>query len=113
MKNLDQIRAQNALGIGIGQGAGEGDSVTKKVTAMVRENGLLGALAFAIEKEHGYSDVFNAVVNHLVVVERLPEQQGGWQLRNFMNFLCGLNSSALRSLTAEVLAYLSYLRRFS
>jgi CRISPR/Cas system CMR-associated protein Cmr5 small subunit len=111
MKNLDQIRAKNAISVSIGQGADGGDAVAKKVPAMIRENGLLGALAFAIEKEKGYRDVFVAVIAHLKEIKRLPGT--GETLETFLKDLCAVDASTLRSLTAEVMAYLGYLRRFN
>ena len=66
MKNLDQIRAKNALEAAHNKrfkGINDGD-VVKKVPAMIQQNGLLGALAFAIDKEKGYKDVLDACIEH-------------------------------------------------
>lgn len=110
MKNLDQIRAKNAIAASIGQGAEGGDSVAKKVPAMIRENGLLGALAFALEKDKGYKDVFVAIIRHLKDIGSLPGK--GETPETFLQDLCAVDASALRTLTSEIMAYLGYLRRF-
>ena len=53
MQNYEQIRARNALAVATDKknyvftGGGDGLSVAKEVPAQIRENGLLGALAFA------------------------------------------------------------------
>jgi CRISPR type III-B/RAMP module-associated protein Cmr5 len=126
MKNLDQIRAKNALAASQDtrfSGANDGE-VVKKIPTMIRESGLLGALAFACEakeengkyelKNKGYNDVFVAVIKHLNGSE---EQIGLGKFNekpeNFINELCRMDSAKLRAVTAEILAYLAYLRRFA
>lgn len=112
MKNLDQIRALNALHCTIGTGVEGGESVAKKVPTMIRENGLLGAAAFAQETGKGYADVFHAVITHLQSIGRLP---AGTQipLELFIEYLCKQDAVVLRAITAEAMAYLNFLRRFA
>ncbi len=112
MKNLEQIRAKNALDEKtIGKGAGDGDSVAKKVPTMIRENGFLGAMAFAREKGAGYADVFNAIIRHLKSVKQLPDTAA--DMDGVLTYLCGKDAQTLRAVTAEAMAYLNYLRRFA
>ncbi len=91
MKNLEQIRAYNAI-TAQGRWAGVNDGeVVKKIPAMIRENGLLGAAAFAVDKtgkekerkrneppgipakwfdgKSGQEEVFDAIIDHLIKVE--------------------------------------------
>lgn len=111
IKNLEQIRAKNALSANIGGGAGDGDAVAKKVPTMIRENGFLGAMAFAKEKGVGYADVFNAIITHLAEVNRLPGTRRDFD--GFFADLCAADAHKLRAITAEAMAYLNYLRRFA
>ena len=107
MKNLEQIRAKNALNAKIGTGKEGGEAIAKKVPAMIIENGFLGAYAFASETGKGYLDVFNAIISHLTEVGLVPPGKG-----NIMHF-CELDANALRAVTAEAMAYLNYLRRLA
>lgn len=114
MKNLDQIRAKNALEATQDtrfSGANNGE-VAKKVPTMIMENGLIAAAAFAIETGKGYEGVFNAIIAHLHTVACLPGT-GKMKLNGFVEDLCNSDSSTLRKVTAETMAYLSYLRRFA
>ncbi|MDR1816587.1 MAG: type III-B CRISPR module-associated protein Cmr5 [Puniceicoccales bacterium] len=110
MKNLEQHRAKNALKASVGTGAEGGDSVSKKVPAMIRENGFLGAMAFAKEKGAGYADVFNAIIAHLADIGQLHGLPANFD--GFLAGLCDADAATLRAVTAESLAYLNYLRRF-
>lgn len=123
MKNLDQIRAKNALDAANGntfKGANDGE-VVKKVPAMIRESGLLGALAFACEgkeekngvklKNEGHNGVFRAIIKHLGDLGRLPGKTTDPE--GFLANLCEADAASLRSVTAEAMAYLAFLRRFA
>lgn len=113
MKNLDQIRAANALNKDVGGGPKEGRNIAKKVPTMIRENGLLGAAAFAYETGEGYADVFNLIIAHLRNVGRLPDEKK-ITLELFIEYLSKNSDAAtLRALTAESMAYLNFLRRFA
>ena len=114
MKNLDQIRAAHAvLAAGkIGTGKEGGRAVAKKAPALIEANGFLGALAFAIEAKEGILTVFQAVIDYLVdnkmafgITQKAPE--------GFFAELCTRDAATLRAVTAETMAYLSYLRRFA
>ncbi len=116
MKNLDQIRAKNAYGASCNlQFKGENDGqVVKKIPTMIRENGFIGALAFAMEKQKGYIKVFDAILEHLrdprVGAISDPTVDNSAKL---MKYTCSGDASRLRDLTTESMAYLSYLRRFA
>lgn len=114
MKNLEQIRAKNALDATTGKtfkGANDGE-VVKKIPTMIRENGLLGALAFAVENESkkGHADVFRAIIRHLADIRVIKKEI---DLTAFVQELCAADAVYLRVVTAESMAYLNYLRRFA
>jgi len=112
MKNLDQIRAKNALAAvaHIGEGAEGGEAVAKKVPVMIRENGFIAAMAFAKEKGKGYADVFKAIIVHLKDIDQLHGISDDFD--GFLAGLCQKDSVVLRAVTSEAMAYLNYLRRF-
>lgn len=142
MRNLEQIRAKNALGAVkyIGTGSDGGKAVAKKVPAQIIQNGFLGALAFAIESvadekkfskgldgwfyylkartnndKHegcGYANTFTAFLKHLKPVG-LNHDLPCDDLQKFLDALCAKDADVLRAVTAEALAYLNYLRRFA
>lgn len=124
MRNLDQIRAGNAFEAAQGttyRGANDGE-VVKKIPTMIRENGLLGALAFACEtkieggrvkpKNEGHNEVFGAIITHLNSLEtKLRDFDPNPEI--FHQQLCSESPILLQAITAEVMAYLSFLRRFA
>lgn len=123
-KNLAQIRAKNAWEARLMNfdGAKKGRNVVKRIPSMIIENGLLGAMAFAIEKKNknqsivGYYNVFCALLKHFKdeaineeSVQTVPDNQVNvW----FFKLINTCSSADLRRVTSESLAYLSYLRRF-
>jgi len=121
MKNLDQIRAANAIHHKdtVFPGA-EGGEVVKKVPTLIRDNGMLAAAAFAAEpkgeegkyKNPGHKKVFDCIIEHLASdgVEILKKKM---QLEDFIQYLAAGDSAMLRNITAESMAYLNYLRRFA
>ncbi|MBR1835904.1 MAG: type III-B CRISPR module-associated protein Cmr5 [Kiritimatiellae bacterium] len=115
MQNLAQVRAKNALSAapGIGSGQGDGKSVAKKVPAQIIQNGILGALAFAIETQAGYLDVFNAVCVHLRSPELAALRISPSSPNALFDALSNASSDTLRAVTAETLEYLNYFRRFA
>jgi len=116
MKNLEQIRAKNALEAAENDfykfsGPGGGD-IVKKVPTMIMENGLLAAMAFAVEDKNksGYVDVFKACLEHLKDVKDVKEVK---EVKEYLSDLTTKDSSELRAVTSEIMAYLNYLRRFA
>jgi len=120
-RNLEQIRARNALKAAdsIGKGKEGGRAVAKKVPAQIVQNGFLGALAFAIESSdngrddtNGYGNTFKALQKHLKDVGKDLGVCGG-DLKGFLDGLCTKSADDLRLITDEALCYLNYLRRFA
>jgi len=126
MKNLEQIRASNALKAThkmnfSGQDGGE---VAKKVPTLIRESGLLATLAFALEMKEknkrfvyvheGMKNIMDSIVKHLSHpdIRRLPtsiEDADQWMTSLVKN----ASAIELQDQTAEAMAYLSYFRRFA
>ena len=83
-QNYAQIRAKNAWKASQDTvfKATEGGEAVKKVPAMIIENGLLGAMAFAIEKGEGYLKTFQALLDHLkemnLVSVKIVKDVEGW-----------------------------------
>ncbi len=109
MKNLEQIRAKNALKAANNPEykfcGKDGGQIVKKIPTMILENGILATIAFAVEDKNkgGYEDVFRACIKHLD--KRFSPVE-------FLRELTNDDSANLRAVTAETMAYLSYLRRF-
>lgn len=113
-RNLDQIRAANAINVKIARKPGDSKAIAKKVPTMIMENGLIATAAFALESNvDGYECVFvNGIIPHLKSLRMLPGQRLE-DLRGFTSDLCDVESAELRVITSESLAYLNYLRRFA
>ncbi|MDD4180906.1 MAG: type III-B CRISPR module-associated protein Cmr5 [Victivallaceae bacterium] len=110
IQNLDQIRAANALKAAKSKMGGKNSGeVVKKIPPMIRENGILGALAFAKENGKGYEVCFNAIIEHLKSLGKTSSND----LDSFLNELTQANSAKLREVTSEAMLYLNYLRRFA
>lgn len=119
MKNLEQLRAKDALVAAgsIGTAKDGGRAVAKKVPAMIVANGFLGALAFAIESESksdGYASVFKVIIHHLKNSGMMFSIDcADDNLNGFLDGLCAKDAATLRAVTDESMAYLNYLRRFA
>lgn len=122
MRNLDQIRAAHAIGKrNVPIPGSEGGEVVKKVPMLIRQNGLLAALAFACErkkegwKNEGYHKVFEFVTEHLAQCPNLRMPGASVDpdpVVNYDQWLADQPSDTLRTHTAEIMAYLGYLRRY-
>lgn len=114
--NYEQIRAKNALKAAptIMTGKEGGQTVAKKVAAMIIENGFIGAMAFAIEAGDsvGNYHVFQAILTHLKSV-KMDFGMDCSRVETFLDQLCGKNAGVLRAVTTESMAYMCYLRRFA
>jgi len=121
MKTLAQIRADNALkaakkpGMGLGK---EGGDALSGFPMLIKMDGLLAALAFAIErksensrKHPGAFLIANAIAEHLS-----NKKIGIASSTNADDLVKELandpDDSKLRRATAETLAYINYLKRF-
>lgn len=119
LRNLAQIRAKNAYAAARDTAfAGkDGGEVVKKIPALIVSDGLLGTLAFALDKgkESGHWAVFEAVLRHLQdgdIADATARDAGG-ELGTWFDRLADASAEQLRQTTAEVLAYLAFLRRFA
>lgn len=115
MKNLEQIRAANALAYADSAekfGGQEGGEVVKKLPAMIMSNGLLAAAAFATNKGTGWSICFDHLARHLAHGEVAILSTKGGSLGVLLRELSGGESSTLKMATNEALAWLSYAGRF-
>ncbi len=123
-KTLDQIRVAVALPAkgNIERGQGGGDKI-KNFPTMIQNNGLLGALAFAVEpngrnyKNQAEYDMSKFVVEYL---NKLKEEgytvTGETDIENpesLIKFLTKCSPAQFRRINAEVIAFLNYFRRFA
>lgn len=124
MKNMEQIRAGNAWRCTQGASFAGKDSgqVAKKVPALIREHGLLGTLAFALEKKgkngeyavEGFKRVLDTVAQHLSCKEIGYLPGSVKDAEDWLQYLTEkADSMQLREQTAEAMQYLSYFRRFA
>jgi CRISPR/Cas system CMR-associated protein Cmr5 small subunit len=111
MQNLDQIRAANALDAA----ARVNRKAVTKLPAMIVNNGLLAAAAFAKDRSEELRDAMNAVAEHLADrrIGHLPEASRTTDALLGHLVGPGVGSDRLRLATSEALAYLSYLKRFA
>ena len=118
IRTLAQIRALNALTAAENKdhkykGINDGE-VVKKIPAYIIESGLLGALAFALEKGGGHLEVFEAVLTHLKSDGiNDPTARSAADPKAWFEALAKADVSELRAATAETMAYLAFLRRFA
>jgi CRISPR/Cas system CMR-associated protein Cmr5 small subunit len=118
MKNLEQIRASNAIkyaDAGVKTRGAQGGEVVKKLPALVMSNGLLAAGAFAYSKGEGegWYVCFDHLAAHLAHPEIGVAPRDKNTLRKLMDFLTGeADSATLKQATDEALAWLCYARRF-
>jgi CRISPR/Cas system CMR-associated protein Cmr5 small subunit len=117
MKNLEQIRAANALAYakaGQNTRGQQGGNVLKKLPALVMGNGLLaaGAFAYAQRPDSGWRTCFDHIAKHLAHPEIAiaPHQDTTDKLMDFLS--AKADSQVLKLATEEALAWLSYARRF-
>ena len=118
--NLDQLRGLNAFAMAedVKRSTGGGQMTAKKVATQVRENGFLGALAFALErkkdggfKNAGHQSVFETIRRHLLSAKRLSSECDSTDAM-FEKVSEG-SADELRAVTDETMAYMNYLRRFA
>ena len=107
MKNLEQIRAANAMDAckKYTFKTKKDSDVVKPLATMVLDCGLLPSMAFALENsDPAYSQVFDAFISHrgsAVTLDKYTEE------------LAKTDATMLRIITAEFVAYIRYLRRFA
>lgn len=135
MKNLEQIRARNALKCPTATGE-HGGEVVKKIPPLIMNHGLLASAAFAYEekkqgysknsatkalspaafayeeKKPGYAVVFDHIAKHLSDPEVAILNPSSTDLQKMMTELTEGDSNLLRKATNEAMAWLTYARRF-
>jgi CRISPR type III-B/RAMP module-associated protein Cmr5 len=121
MHNLDQIRAENALvacGLKSAPAARPAiervaESAVTKLPALIVNNGLLAAAAFAQKKGEEMLRAMNAVAWHLADhrVHRLPANCT--TTRGLAEHLALSESQDLRLASSEALSFLSYMKRYA
>ena len=122
--NLEQYRALMALDSAkdIEAGTGGGQMVAKKVATQIRENGFLGALAFASEKKKdkdgvlkfknpGHQSVFEAIRKYLVGISAIKGAVDSTDM--MMESVAKCSAAELRYIMSESIDYMNYLRRFA
>lgn len=118
MKNLEQIRAANALAYakaGVNTRGAQGGEVVKKLPALIMSNGLLAAGAFAYAKGpgDGWYVCFDYLAKHLSHKDVGVVPQDKSDLKNLMDYLAKeADSATLKQATDEALAWLCYAKRF-
>ncbi len=117
MKNLEQIRAANALAYinsGHDTRGKENGNILNKLPALIMGNGLLaaGAFAFAQRDGSGWKACFDHIAKHLAHQE-IAIAPGQDDLKKLMDFLSNkADSQVLKDATEEALGWLAYARRF-
>ena len=117
MKNLDQIRAHNAVQCLQRRFRGQADGeVIRKIPALILNDGLLSTLAFGIQKGGDHLEAGNVIATHLstqgidIFAPRAGQPATG---RELLETLASQpTDTLLRRATAEALAFLNYLKRF-
>jgi CRISPR/Cas system CMR-associated protein Cmr5 small subunit len=118
MKNLEQIRAANALAYaeaGVNTRGSQGGEVVKKLPALIMSNGLLAAGAFAYAKNEGegWYVCFDHLAKHLAHVDVGVVPRDKANLKALLDYLTrAADSGTLKQATDEALAWLCYAKRF-
>lgn len=123
-QNLEQLRAKHALGFAQKVADGkvkatgqQGGDAMKKIPPMIMANGLLAAIAFAIEQKKdgsarpGHQAIFDAIAEHLASGE-IAITPGVSTAKQLLDKLAKEDSHTLKLATSEALAWLGYARRF-
>lgn len=118
MKNLEQIRAANAMAYakaGVNTRGTKGGEVVKKLPALIMTNGVLAASAFAYAKgdTDGWYICFNHLASHLAAAEVGVVPHSKSNLVALLDHLTReADSATLKEATDESLAWLCYAKRF-
>ncbi len=118
MKNLEQIRAANALAYadaGVNTRGAKGGEVVKKLPALIMSNGLLAAGAFAYAKGEGegWYVCFDHLAQHLAHPDVAVVPGTRTNLKELLEYLTKeADSATLKQATDEALAWLCYAKRF-
>jgi len=112
-KNLEQIRAANALKASEKKVAGaHGGEVIKKIPPLIMNHGLLAVGAYASDDKTGYKSVVDAIAEHLSHPDIKLVPQDCNNTDKLMRYLSEkADSVELKLCTAEAMAWLEYARR--
>jgi phosphoribosyl-dephospho-CoA transferase len=115
MKNLEQIRAKNAMDPAAQRMAGpNGGEVIKKIPPLIMNHGLLAIGAYAFDEKTGFKGAVDAIARHLADdnIKLLPANYST-DTSGLMKYLSTeADSHQLKRCTAEAMAWLNYARRF-
>jgi CRISPR-associated protein Cmr5 len=120
LQNLEQIRAKHALAFANSPAqmrGKDGGEAIKKIPPMIMGNGLLAAIAFAIEERQkgpvrpGFASIFDAIARHLSSAE-IDILTNVKDARGMIKALTESDSQILKLATSESLEWLGYARRF-
>ncbi len=130
LHNREQVRARHALDFRqkveqkkLKVSGKEGGDAIRKIPAMVMANGLLAAIAFAIEEKKdkrtgemeprrkGHRAIFDEIALHLASAE-INIALGVSDAKSLIDYLADGDSQTLKLATDETLAWLAYARRF-
>ena len=115
MKNLEQIRAANAMAAALKPGANYagrqgGGGVAKKIPPLIINHGLLQVLAYARSEGGGFNSICDRMSEHLAQI--IPELAQVTNASSLLQVLALGDSVLLKRATSEALAWLNYARRF-
>jgi len=116
VKNLAQIRAQNALAACRDPQMVLGQNALSGFPMIIKAAGLLAAGAYAVEtkangngpKQQGAQLILDHIAKHLHTLKICNAESA----MDLVEELAGGDATKLRRATAEALAYLNYLKRF-
>jgi len=104
----------------LGKKAKEYKSYVKKMPMLIKTNGLGAAVAFALSKgskdgkinpKDGWGLIYNQITIYLLDVS--PNKLFTFQKNDLAKTLTTINSFEYRATTIDILAFLSWLRRFA
>ena len=110
VQNMEQLRAAHALrqvktSPDRFRTANKAD-VTKSVTTMVMDSGMLAAMAYALDNnDEAYTRVFLSFMDY--------RKSGIPKLQEYLEALAKADAYILRTITSDFLGYMKYLRRFA
>lgn len=113
MKNLEQIRAKNALAASESgrnfKGKEDGNSLTKQIPPLIINHGLLQTLAYTKSDAEGFKNILDFLAQHLSELGIVRDCDN---VDSLIKALTDGDSVLLRQATSEALAWFNYARRF-
>ena len=114
MQNLNQIRARHVLEFArdpntVVKGK-NGGNVLDGLPRIIMNNGLLGALAYAMDPDNEAEYcVFSGITRHLASEDFIDSNCS--TATDLLEFLVSVSSTGLRTVTNEAMAWLEFARR--